>query len=161
MEGLTRFIYGQARAGGLPSALSNLVVAQARHETADFTSNVFRNCKNFFGYKYVGQSGAASCTQAPEGGSYAIYPELAGSVNELIAWIRRRQNDGTFPKDLSTITTAAQYAQLLKGAGYYGDPVAVYAAGLRRFAVNYGAVISFGGVLVAGLVWWYFSRSRR
>lgn len=158
-----RIIFDVVRGAGFPVPFSNLVVSQARHETADFTSNVFRTCKNAFGYKYAGQVlSDGSCLSAPEGGQYARYGSIQDSAAEIVGWIRRRQKDGSFPADLSGITTPLQYAQALKNAGYYGDPVSVYAAGLSRFAVNYGAANGAGGgLLIAAAVFLYLQHKKK
>lgn len=134
-------IFAQARAGtdinpaGLPLDLAELVVAQARHETADFTSRIFREQNNAFGYSYSGsryQVGGGAI--ADNGLQSAIYPTPENSVKEIVDWIYRRRNEGVFPNDLSTITTPQLYANLLKRAGFYGDTVANYTAGLLRYS---------------------------
>jgi len=159
---LAESIYNEARAAGMPVTLANLIVAQARHETADFTSNVFKSCNNAFGYKYAGQSlPVRPCVNSPEGNSYASYPAVADSVQELTAWIKRRQSEGKFPANLSEITTAEKYAELLKAAGFYGDPVSVYTSGLKRFAVNYGPAIGFGSLVIIGFAFFLYSRHKR
>lgn len=115
----------------MPPALALLIVAQARHETAGYSSNVFTRCNNAFGYKYVGQSlSTGACTASPELDYYAGYASIEDSTHEVTAWIKRRQKDGSFPADLNTITTSEQYAQLLKNAGYFGDTWTNYANGL-------------------------------
>lgn len=155
-------IFDVARANGVPVVLANLIVAQARHETADFTSNVFKSCNNAFGYKYAGQPlPVRPCVNSPEGNSYASYPDLADSVRELVAWIKRRQEENKFPANLSEITTAEKYAQLLKDAGFYGDPVTVYTSGLKKFAVNYGPAIGFGTLAIIGFAIFLYSRHKQ
>lgn len=130
----TEITYSTAIANGMPPNLAALITAQAAHETAvndvPFSSNVFLHCKNGFGYKYVGQSLATSCLSSPEGDTYAGYASYDLSVVEICRWIKRRQNEGVFPADLTTIVSADQYAQLLKNAGYYGDTVSNYTSGL-------------------------------
>jgi uncharacterized FlgJ-related protein len=153
---IAKLIYDTARLDGMPSNLANFIAAQARHETGDFTSAVFRTCKNAFGYKYVGQSGAIACSVSPEGDTYAGYPSVQDSVYELTGWIRRRQEENKFPQDLRSITTATQYAQLLKGAGFYADTVTNYTNGLIKFAVNYGGAMAFGSLVILAISFLYF-----
>lgn len=133
-------IFNQAIKGtennpGLPPVLSSLLVAQSAHETGNFTSNFFKNYNNAFGYSYVPngkyQSGAG--TVADNGKPIAAYASIEDSTKEIIDWIYRRVKEGKFPADLFTITTPDQYAQLLKGANYFGDTLQNYAAGLKRF----------------------------
>lgn len=143
-------IYNVLRGAGIPDPLSSFVVAQARHETANFTSNVFRTCNNAFGYKAV--FGAPNCSQAPEGGSYEKYPAINDSALEIARYLFRRESDGTFP-DLASITSLDQYAALLKSAGYYGAPLLEYQSGLRRWFQKYGSGFLIGsGAVVAGLL---------
>jgi uncharacterized FlgJ-related protein len=157
-----RLVYTKARAAGFPVALSNLIVAQAMHESANFTSNVFKACNNAFGYKFVGQSRATACSISPEGDAYAKYTSLADSAEEIIDWIKRRQKEGIFPANLAVITTAAEYARLLKKAGYYGAPEALYANALDRHlkSLNVYEVPATGGfktaLLAAGLLFLTF-----
>jgi len=124
-------IYNECLRQGIPALLAGFITAQAAHETGGFTSAVFISCNNCFGYDYIGQSTAAGpCSNHSP---YAAYSSIEQSADELIAWIGRRQDDGIFPADLNSITNSDQYAQLLKDAGYYGDSVSNYAAGIRAW----------------------------
>ncbi len=118
----------------MPPLLASFLVAQSAHETATsagaWTSPVFVDCHNGFGYTTPTHYGTGACANHT---FYAAYTSLINSVHELTArdgWIARRQADGSFPLDLNNITTIDQYAQLLKNAGYYGDTVQNYTAGL-------------------------------
>jgi uncharacterized FlgJ-related protein len=149
-------IYNKALAEGIPSLLSQFIAAQARHETNNYSSNVFLLCNNAFGYKWVGQSTALGpCTGSPEGNSYAKYLSLEDSVYEIVRWIRRRQQDGRFPADLNDIQTSYQFAQLLKYSGYYGDSITNYANGLAYWLSKVVADLDLSGTAAksgAGLV---------
>jgi len=155
-------IYNQAAASGMPPILCTLIVAQARHETGNYTSNAFTQCNNCFGYKYVGQAlSTGPCVTSSEGDKYAKYASVEDSVKELAAWIKRRQQGGIFPENLSTITTPDQYAQLLKNAGYYGASVSEYVNGLiywlQKIGSSIGTKESTGALLIiiaiALIVW--------
>jgi flagellum-specific peptidoglycan hydrolase FlgJ len=128
-------IKGTAINPGLPPVLSSLLVAQSAHETGNFTSNLFKNFNNAFGYSYVPggvyQKGAG--TIADNGQPIAVYESIEDSTKEVIDWIYRRVKEGKFPADLFTITTPEQYAQLLKASGFYADSLQNYTAGLKRF----------------------------
>lgn len=151
---IDELIYKTARAGtnnnpGLPPALAALVVAQAKHETGNFTSNFFKRYNNAFGYSYYPASpyqiGAG--TVADNGLKIAAYAAVQDSVKELIDWLYRRVNDGKFPA-LDTITTPEKYAGLLKSAGYYGDTLQNYTAGLKRFFFEHKTVAGAGLIAV-------------
>lgn len=155
-------IYQTARAGspvnpGLPAALSYLLVAQAKHETGNFTSNFFKKYNNAFGYAYVsgGKYQSGPGTTADNGQPIAAYPDVKSSVYEIIDWIYRRRKEGKFPQDLSTITTPEQYSKLLKDSGYYGDTMANYLNGLKKFFLSNpvaAASTGAGVLLIAALV---------
>lgn len=143
----------------MPPALSALIVAQARHETGNFTSNVFKKCANLFGYKAV--YSAPKCTGSPEGDYYEDYKgDYLASVDEVVNWIKRRQREGRFPDDLSQVNTPAIYARLLKENGYYGAPEAEYRAALARHlgadlgppTGGTGTLLLFGLAIAAALM---------
>jgi hypothetical protein len=136
MSNYTDQIYNQLISGspnnpGIPQTLAQIVTAQSQHESANYSSNVFTNAKNAFGYKYY----AGSPYQSGNFEGYAMYSSINDSVNEIIDYLYRRQADGSFP-DLSTITTPDQYANLLKNAGpgaYFEDTVLNYASGIAKY----------------------------
>lgn len=124
-------IYSQAITDGMPPVLATLIVSQSGHETDGWTSHVFITCNNAFGYKWIRQATAIGpCTGSPEGDNYAKYSTIEQSTHELTQWIKRRQHEGKFPADLTTINSPEQYNQLLYNAGYYGDSPTTYLNGL-------------------------------
>lgn len=134
-------IYNTAVADGMPPTLAALIVAQARHETGNYTSHFFTKGHNAFGYSYY----PGSIYQLPTPGdiadnnqAIAQYASLADSVHEITAWIKRRQKEKIFPSDLRTITTPDQYAQYLKAAGYYQAPLETYANALTMWLQQLG-----------------------
>lgn len=134
-------IFQTALGDGMPAPLANLIAAQAAHETANFTSPVFLDCNNAFGYNAV----RSFCV----GHSiYQNYPTVQDSVHELTGWIKRRLQAGSFPP-LGTITTPGQYAQLLKDNGYFSDSVANYANGIAAYLTNHKTLT--GSLFVTGL----------
>lgn len=164
-------IFNQAVTGspynpGVPAALANLIVSQARHETGNFTSDAFRLNNNAIGYKrYAGsnyQVGAG--ITSTEGDPYGHYRRYQDSIKELVDWLYRRQREHVFPA-LTTVNSADQYAGLLKSAGYYGDAATNYAAALKRWFKEYGPVaagIGIGGVVVvAALVYLYYRKKQK
>lgn len=146
-------IYTKALADGMPQFLASCIVLQSAHETAGWTSNVFKSCNNINGYKWVGQKTALGpCTGSPEGDNYARYASIEDSVFEQTQWIKRRQREGKFPADLNTITSLDQYAQLLKNTGWYGDTVNNYTRGLyywsQRLADTFKNPVVAGSALL-------------
>lgn len=131
-------IKGIAQGDGMPPALATLIAAQAAHETSNFTSKVFIEDLNCFGYKRFpgAKYQLASGRMSPEGNNYARYATIADSVHEITAWIKRRLKEGRFPP-LDEIVTAADYAVNLKKCGYYGDTSINYLTGLDRALKRY------------------------
>lgn len=156
-------VFNQARKGspvnpgGLPVDLANLVTAQARHESANFTSPLFVGDNNAFGYDYTGNSNQAGSSTRSHGGSfYARYNSIEDSVNEITDWIYRRRQEGKFPADLSSIKSPNDYATLLKNSGYYEDTVTNYQGGLTRWLTTYGAFTGLSVILLVAVGWLMF-----
>lgn len=151
-----KIIIDKVKSRGLNENLANLIAAQARLESADFTSNVFKQNNNAFGYKYAGQSGATAGTPAPKSEwaspskpqYYAKYKSVADSANELINWLYRREKEGKFI--VAQLQTPAQYANALKLGGYYGSSAASYTNGitakLKKIDTASGSNILTAGV---------------
>ena len=128
-------IYATAFGDGMPEPFVQLIVAQSKHETDDYSSHAFIQNNNCFGYKYVHGAKwqlSAGITSS-EGDPYAKYATVDNSVHEICDWIKRRQRKGKFPADLKTIISPGQYATLLKSCGYFGDTTNNYTAGLTHF----------------------------
>lgn len=127
-----QLLAGSVNHPGLPFALVRLVTAQSQHESANYTSDVFFNTNNCFGYKYY----AKSPYQNGYYNGYAKYATVADSVQEIVDYIYRREATGEFP-DLGTITTAEQYATLLKNlkdpGPYFGAPLKEYVDGINSY----------------------------
>lgn len=140
----------------MPLFLADLIVAQTKHETGNYTSNAFTQLNNAIGYAFYPQSdwqlkdpGFIADNSEP----LARYATVANSIHELTHWIRRRQYEGSFPDDLNQITTAEQYATLLKSDGYYGDSITNYVNGIvRYFKANVGGISTAAIFIVVAAV---------
>jgi len=117
---------------GNSDVLAQAMVYQSMLETASFTSAVFLQNNNGFGYKRVvgakWQKGAGRVST--EGDRYALYSSVEDSAREVADWLGRRKAHYSAIQDLD------QYAAALKADGYYGVSAAQYAAGLKRFATK-------------------------
>lgn len=148
---LEETIFNTAISQGMPVDLANLIVAQARHETGNFTSAVFRDCNNAFGYSAI--NSAVAC---PGHAFYKAYGSVQDSTIEVCNWIKRRLAEGKFP-DLNTIKSPAEYANLLKAAGYYEDNPVNYAAGLSRWLTYFTAPVVLWPLILIGLFFLIYS----
>ena len=142
-----QLIYSLLIGQGYPDLFSKLVTAQSGHETNGWTSPVYENNNNAFGYGYTGTS-------------YKNYPDVESSVYDVSGYIDRKVSSGVFP-DPSDITTADQWAQLLASVGYYTDYESVYSSGIARWFNDNLTVIATvatvsGGMIIFTLLIMYF-----
>lgn len=109
--------------------LAQFMVAQAAHETGNFTSNVFRNNLNAYGYKRFTRSPYQKKVdgfKSPEGNNYAAYNDVADSSREVADWIGRRKSD------FNKVKTPTEYAAALKKHGFFNDGLQNYTTALNK-----------------------------
>jgi len=124
-------IYNTAIAQGFNPIAAKLIVAQARFESADYTSNVFKKNNNTSGVKFIGQKNAVQGTISPEGDYYAKYNTIQDSLNDKIVRLYNITMRGVTPQQLKNAKDATQFANLLKQRDYYGSSAVEYANGLK------------------------------
>lgn len=133
---MAAMIYQEALEGspenaGVPPALARLMVAWSAYETGGFTSSLYRNYNNLYGYTYAGQSRAYRATKQPDGTQYyAGYLDPVYSVWEIVNYIYRRVRDSGWSLSMST---PEQLATALSRAGYMGQNAGIYAQGVRQY----------------------------
>jgi len=109
-------------------AYADLVIAQAKHESANFTSKVYKTDNNPFGMKvpskreFLGTPGM----KASDGGNYAHYESDSVAFKDLLKWMRATR----FPTDCETVE---QYAAELRARKYYTDSLANYTKALKKW----------------------------
>lgn len=109
--------------------LARLMVAQAAHETGNFTSNVYRNNLNAFGYKRFARSPYQKKQdgfRSPEGNNYASYADIADSSREVADWLGRRK------ADFRVVKNPNDYAAALKKHSFFTDNLSNYMTALNR-----------------------------
>jgi flagellum-specific peptidoglycan hydrolase FlgJ len=136
-----QMIYDAAVSEGFSPTAAKLVVAQARLESADYTSNVFQNNYNMFGMKYIGQPLANRGTAAPKSEQscnltcnsdyYAKYETPADSARDVVGRLFKITRKGIGFNELKDVTSATEYAQKLKQRDYFGVTAASYALSLN------------------------------
>jgi flagellum-specific peptidoglycan hydrolase FlgJ len=139
-------IYLTAIANGFTDISARLIVAQARLESADYTSNVFKNNANMYGMKYIGQSLATRGTLAPinersakcrntgvcvNNDYYAKYNNPQDSASDVIIRLYSKTIKEVTPEQLKNAKTPIEFATLLKQRGYFGVTASQYATGLK------------------------------
>lgn len=105
------------------------ITAQAKHETGNFTSSVYKNLNNMFGMKHptVRQSVGVQGTLASDGGYYQKYNSDLDSLHDLFLWM----NATNFPTGLDSIE---DYAKQLKARNYFGASLEAYTNGLKYWS---------------------------
>lgn len=151
---IDQLIYDTAIQQGFNPIAAKLIAAQARFESNDYKSNVFKNNNNTSGIKYIGQPNSVRGTLSPEGDYYAHFNTIEDGINDKIVRLYNITMKGVTPKQLKDSTDATEFANLLKQRGYFGGSASEYASGLRAkllkinvlefIEVNYGFIILIG-----------------
>jgi len=118
----SRRIFDVAVMDGMPETLTRLMVGQSKFETGDYTNKHCKLHNAFFSYMLDPRSRwqvPGGGTIADNGKPVAKYATIDDSVHELTSWIKRRQKEGRFPKNLNEIDTPEKYAALLQKCGFY------------------------------------------
>jgi len=112
---------------GIPSNNIDIIVAQAKHETANFKSAVFRRNNNAFGMRpaYVRRKEQMGDTDSD---GYANYSSIEQSVDDLLLWF---QYNGITLK--SIYYSPESYARVLKLHKYFEADLNEYSKGVARW----------------------------
>jgi hypothetical protein len=111
---------------------AKMIVAQAAHESANFTSKIFRLNNNPFGMK-LPESRFTSAIG--ENFGHAVYSDMLSSAHDY--WLY--YNAKKYPAVWNDIDT---FIEALKMKGYFEAPIEVY-----KKAVKYFYKIYFGGTI--------------
>jgi len=125
-------VYGYGLIHGYTFLTCDFILAQFRHETAGFTSRVFRECNNVSGMKVPNVRKRFGIIGNDNG--YAVYRSVFASVIDY--WYRQRDFD--MPKDFTKSdygkNGALQYfAAWNKNTLYYEDTLSNYMDGIARW----------------------------
>ena len=128
-----QLIYDIAIKNGFTPTSAKFVVGQARHETANYTSPVFKRTNNLFGMKFVNQPLAITDNKkSPEGDYYAHYRNPKDSVDDAVGRLFNITMKGVTPTQLKNAKTPEEYSNLQKQRGYFGDQVSIYVKGIKN-----------------------------
>lgn len=160
-------IYIAALKAGFDPSAAKLIVAQARHETGNYSSFQFRNNNNLFGMKFVNQPLATKGNKSPEGDFYAKYPNVAASVQDLVNRNYKISRGGVSFEDLRKVSDTTDFAQKLKKRGYYTASVGEYERGLKSALTRINIVdlvkknkgtLTIGLILIGIAAYWYYKK---
>jgi len=111
--------------------LRPFIEAQAKHETGNFTSALFKNANNLFGMQKVRkrknfQNGSIK----GEGGKqFGVYSSPNDALKDYLEYLRQWKKK-KFPKKIRKLET---YIQQLKQRHYFGDSYLNYFNGVKSF----------------------------
>lgn len=105
---------------GFSKKFAQYITAQSAHETANFSSLIYKNNLNAFGMTYQGQK-----TALGEKDGFAYYDNYLQSVND---YKRLFKSYGFI-----SLGTVENFVSLLKERDYFRAPVAEYLNGLKHF----------------------------
>ena len=121
-------IYPLLLGAGFDSNQAKYILAQSAHETANFTSSIFKSNNNLFGMKHAGQR-----LSLGEKNGYADYKDIQTSVLDYAVYYAKH-------KYLRLYLSIDTFVQALKNHGYFEALTAEYLKGVRHFYNLY-----FGG----------------
>lgn len=176
-------VYNTAIEQGFNPIAAKLIVAQARFESADYTSSVFKNNNNTSGIKYIKQANAVQGTLSPEGNYYAKFNTVQDGINDKIVRLYNITMRGIAPQQLKDSTSADDFARKLKQRGYYGDAaygtseaesdISNYSRGMKakllkikvlefynnnKTSINFGVI---GATLIAITLYIYYIKKKK
>lgn len=155
-----QIIFDATTSQGVPKEVAELMVEQAKVESANFTSHVFVTDNNAYGMKmpsirkspYI--AGPSTIVMTAEGTQpYAHYNSLEDSAKDLVNWLKYQGIEFDKVKDRDS------YTKFLDSKGYYGISQDTYAAAMKHYyseamqAIgiayqrNQGAVIATGATI--------------
>lgn len=135
MANFDQLIYDTAIKQGFTPTAAKFVVGQARFESANYTSPVFKANNNTSGMKFIGQPLATRGSLAPanersascrSGGEcknsdhYAKFRSVQDSANDKIERLYSKTMGGVTPEQLKNSKTPEEFSRLLKKRRYYG-----------------------------------------
>ena len=143
---IDQLMYDTAIKQGFTPVAAKLVVAQARFESKDYTSKVFKANNNTSGMKYIGQPLASRGTPAPakertcnltcNSDFYAKFGSVQDSATDKVVRLFGKTMGGVTPEQLKNVKDADEFARLLKKRRYYG-PSAYGTAGAEKEISEY------------------------
>ncbi len=116
-----------------------IAAAQAMHETGYFTSNVFKNNKNYFGMR---QPSVRDTTSLGDKGGYASFATLPDSVTDYVLWWRYKDQPPQY--EIANLDSVKDFVKKLKAKGYYEDSVINYQNGVNKALNTLKSLISAG-----------------
>jgi hypothetical protein len=188
MANYDQIIYDTAVKQGFTPTSAKFVVGQARFESANYTSPVFKANNNTSGMKFIGQPLASRGTPAPanertcnlncNSDFYAKFASVQDSATDKIVRLYSKTMGGVTPEQLKNAKTPEEFARLLKKRRYYGPSaygtpaaekeISNYARGIKVLMLRAQIVEFVGknkkglglGILLLGLAIYLYKKKK-
>jgi len=108
---------------GASEEMARVIICQAAHESAFWTSNVYEHSNNMFGMKTHGRKVKYKNDNSLNYKGYATYINYQGSVEDVVDWLKRR-------KIFNSVTSIPEYVSAIRKAGYFEAPEEEYKNGM-------------------------------
>ena len=120
-------IFNRLRERGVPADTARMIVAQAIHETGNFTSELFEKGNNAFGMKLPRRRPTLAIDRGlrVEGDPAASFNSVEDSVDDLLLWL----DFNSLPVNYSTLE---DYIGGIRRKGYFTDTYIRYLTAVRR-----------------------------
>lgn len=110
---------------GVYPEFARVLVAQSAHETAYWTSNIYKKNNNLFGMR---MPHVRTTTASEERNGYAYYDNLESSATDMVYWLAFNHYDY---KAETPDMKLNLYVAWLKQKGYYTDTILNYSKGVN------------------------------
>ena len=107
----------------VPEQMAKILVAQAAHETGNFTSNLFKTANNAFGMKVPNIRPTFTIGETKSG--FAKFATIEDSASDLLLWLEH------FGIPLNFVDPR-EYVKAIKARGYFEDSIGNYTNGVLR-----------------------------
>ena len=114
------------REQGVGETLSHIILAQAKHESANFTSVIFEENWNPFGMKQA-RVRETTCVGTSRG--HGVYLSLSDAVIDYVLYMKARN----IPLEGKSVKS---YVMILKSKGYFEDGYENYVRGVEYFVLG-------------------------
>jgi len=112
---------------GINPTMSGYLVAQAAHETANFTSDIFKENNNLFGMKLPK---VRQTTATGENRGHATFKDIESCIEDMRLYLK-------YMGYLSTYSSIEKYIESLKEKRYFTDTIENYTKGMKYFYTLY------------------------
>jgi flagellum-specific peptidoglycan hydrolase FlgJ len=162
---LDQQIYNAAINEGYSPTTAKIIVAQARLESGNYSSPVYKKNNNLFGMKFVAQPLAQQGSLAPYNersesckkdnvcgnkDHYAKYSSPTDSIRDLIGRLYKKERNGIGYEQLRNVSDEYEFARRLKQRDYYGISAEEYGRGLNA-RLKLVSVTPYSGGIMGGV----------